>query len=89
MDYQQSQSVQGRLRGVLIEVDSGLQSETIHIVDELIDHNECGVATEMLSEKLAESQSSISKIVFESIEQLVTEMKLGIENVDRLRPFVI
>jgi hypothetical protein len=85
MDSQQHEAIQGRVRGVLIEVASLLSAKTIEIVDDLIDHNECGIGLEILCEMLAGSESSIPPVVLDSIMELVAEMKLKVEIVDRLR----
>src|SRR5687768_5180583 len=52
--------LRGRVRGLLITVADQLPVATAGIVDELIDADEQGIAVEMLSEMLVESNAPIS-----------------------------
>jgi hypothetical protein len=85
MDSYGYKEIQGRARGVLIEVADQLPSVTVGLVSELIDHNECGVALETLSEMLVESGAWISASVLSDISELVKQMGLGRVNADRLK----
>lgn len=83
------EDLQGRLRGLLIEVAKELPSVTVGLVDELIDANECGVALEMISDMLVESDGRIDVLVLTDVERLVEDMGLDVSNVDVLRPLVV
>ncbi|MGH2585289.1 MAG: MafI family immunity protein [Dehalococcoidia bacterium] len=65
-----------------------LPAKTTGMIDELIDHNECGVAVEMLSEAVVEAEASIAPETLTSVEELVTTMGLDRDVAERLRPFV-
>ena len=58
---------------------------TVGIVDELIDANECGVAIEIMSERLVESGAVISAETLSDVSLLVEEMGLDQVKVERLR----
>jgi hypothetical protein len=51
--------IRSRVRGLLIAVADQLPAVTAGLVDELLDANEQGVAVEMLSEMLVESNAQI------------------------------
>lgn len=80
--------IRGRVRGLLITVADQLPAVTAGLVDELLDANEQGIAVEMLSEMLVESSARISPDTIAMFEEVVADMKLDQENVERLRPFV-
>jgi hypothetical protein len=82
------EEIQGQTRGVLILVADQLPQVTVGIVSELIDHNESGIAVEMLSEMLVESDAKLSVDVLDAIARLVNEMGLDQTNVERLRPLL-
>ena len=78
--------IRGRVRGLLIAVADQLPAVTVGLVDDLLDSNEQGVALEILSEMLVESNARISTDVLSVFGELVDEMQLDPANVDRLRP---
>lgn len=80
------EDIQGRLRAILTTVASQLASDTVQLVDEMIDANECGVALEIMSEMLVESAATVSEETFSEVESLVDKMGMDRINVDRLRP---
>jgi len=80
--------IRGRVRGLLIAVADQLPAVTAGLVDELLDANEQGVALEMLSEMLVESNARIPPDVLMVFEEVVDEMQLDRLNVERLRPLV-
>ncbi len=82
------EEVQGRARGVLVTVADQLPAMTVGLVDEMIDHNECGVAVEILSEMLVDSGARISEETLAGLSSLVEKMSLDPINVDPLRPLV-
>jgi hypothetical protein len=84
----QFEELQGRLRGLLIEVGGQLPRVTVQLVGEMIDANECGVALETISEMLADSHASITADVVTDVAQLAETMGLPPANADRLRPLV-
>lgn len=69
-------------------VDDQFPPQTIQIVTELIDANECGVALEIMSEMLVDSKASISRDLLRDVERLVEVMRMERVNVDRLHPLV-
>jgi hypothetical protein len=83
------EDVQGRARGLLITVAPQLPAVTVGIVDEMIDANECGVALEVMSEMLVESEAVISEEILRQVASLVDELGLDRVNVDRLRSRVV
>lgn len=82
------EDLRGRARGVLIAVAEHLSNQTAGLIDELIDHNECGVAVEMLSEALVEAGATIDEQTMADVEALVNTMELEKEVAARLRPHV-
>lgn len=80
--------IRGRVQGLLITVADQLPAVTVGLVDELLDANELGIAVEMLSEMLVESNARLSREAMTIFRDLVDEMKLDPLNVDRLRPLV-
>ena len=82
------EEVQGKARGLLIELASQLPSVTVGLVEEMIDANECGVALEIMSEMLVESRAVVSPDQLAMVSELVRIMRLDSINVERLRPLV-
>lgn len=82
------EDLRGRARGALIAVAEQLPNQTAGLIDELIDHNECGVAVEMLSEALVEAGATIDQQTMASVDALVTTMGLDADVAARLRPLV-
>jgi len=80
--------IRGRVQGLLITVADQLPAVTVGLVDELLDANELGIAVEMLSEMLVESNARLSRDAMTIFKDLVDEMKLDPLNVERLRPLV-
>ena len=79
------EEIQGQVRGLLIMFADQLTSRTAGVVDELIDHNESGVAIEVLSEALDESGVEIPADALSLLAELVAKLHLDPINVDRLR----
>lgn len=84
----QHEEVQCRVRAILIAVAPQLPAVTVGIVDEMVDANECGVAIEIISEMLVESDAMISEETLSDVSSVVTDIGLDQVNVDRLRPLV-
>jgi hypothetical protein len=82
------EQLQGRIRGLLINVSDQLSPFTVGLVDELVDANECGIAVEMLSDMLIESDAALDSNTFADVEHLVKEMGLDPGYAERLRPMV-
>jgi hypothetical protein len=80
--------IRGRVRGLLITVADQLPAVTAGLVDELLDANEQGIAVEMLSEMLVESNARISPETVAVFAALIDEMELDRLNLERLRPLV-
>jgi hypothetical protein len=55
-----SEGVSGRTMGLLIRLGDRLSLQTQEIVDELVEHNEPGVALEMMADMLGEAGASIT-----------------------------
>lgn len=68
---------QGRVRAVLIATETGLSTENVALVDELIDANEYGIALETLTALLAEANVPIDRAVYEDIRILAADMELS------------
>lgn len=88
-DASRFDDIRGRVRGLLITVADQLPVVTAGLVDELLDANEQGVAVEMLSEMLVQSNARISPETMAVFEDVVVAMGLNSANVDRLRPLMI
>jgi hypothetical protein len=79
------EDLRGRVRGVLIATEEFLSRQDATLIDELIDHNESGIALEMLSEMLVEASATVDPQVVEDMERLVRDMKLEPEVAQRVR----
>lgn len=71
------EEIRGRAHAALISVERSLERGQVSMLDELIDHNESGVAIEMMTAMLAESQASLTAEQSAQIERLVREMGLN------------
>lgn len=87
-DPVQHEHVQGKLRGLLIELADQLSPVTVGLVDEMIDASEGDVALDMLSEMLVESGARLDEQTLAEVASLVATMGLSDEVVNRLRPLV-
>jgi hypothetical protein len=76
--------VQGQVRGLLIIFADQLPSRTVGIIDELIDHDESGVALEVMSEALATSGITVSGETLGLFSEAVARLQLDPVNVTRL-----
>jgi hypothetical protein len=70
------EDVNGRAMGLLIRLGDRLSLQTQEIVHELVDHNESGVALEIMAEMLAEASASITDQERAEMLELVSEMGL-------------
>jgi len=68
------EEVSSRAMAILIRLEDRLSLQTQEIVRELVDHNESGVALEIMADKLAEAGASISDRERTDMLQLVSEM---------------
>jgi hypothetical protein len=89
IDASYFEDLQGRLRALLINVAEMLPLLTVGLVTEMIDANECGVALEMMSEILVESEAVLDTAIVEDFAQLVEVIGLEPANVERLRALVV
>lgn len=80
------EELQARLRAILIAVGSSIAPEQLSLFNELVDANEPGVALDMLTEALADSDAEISQTDFEDIKSAAERMKLDSGIIDRVRP---
>jgi hypothetical protein len=79
------EEMQGRVRGLLILVADQLPERTASLVEELIDHNESGVALEIMSDILVESGGALSAEAFEIAVSAAETMRLDRHCIDQLR----
>jgi hypothetical protein len=80
------EELQARMRAILIAVGSSIPPEQISLLNELVDANEPGVALDILTEALADSETKISQADFEDIKSVAERMKLGSGIINRVRP---
>ena len=77
--------LQAAMRELLAMVAGRLPSQTVSLVEELIDANECGVALETLAEMLEESHIRVSDDGLVALSRLVAVMSLDEAIVERAR----
>ena len=70
------EDLRGRATALLIAVESDLPAGQVDVLAELIDHNEPGVAVEMITAILAEVGAEIAADQVGQIESLVRDMGL-------------
>ena len=68
------EEVSGRAVGILIRLGDRLSLQTQEIVHELVEHNESGVALEVMADMLAESGASITDPERNEMLRLVSDM---------------
>ena len=68
------EEVSGRAMGILIRLGDRLSVQTQEIVHELVEHNESGVALEVMADMLAEAGASITDHERNEMLQLVSDM---------------
>jgi methylaspartate ammonia-lyase len=78
------EELQGKIRGVLIDVAHLLTDSQAGLIDEFIDANELGLALEDLSEALFDAGAKLSPGVVDRIAGLSHEMGLEAEVANRL-----
>lgn len=76
LDSTYYEDLQGRLRGLLIDLEGHFTRDQAALLGELIDANECGVALEMLSEILREVGASLRIEQINEIVRLAEQMDL-------------
>jgi transcription initiation factor TFIIIB Brf1 subunit/transcription initiation factor TFIIB len=76
------EGLRGRVTALLIGVERALQPDQRTVLADLIDHNEPGVAVEMIVAMLAEGTASITVDQIAQVERLVRDMGLD-ESVSR------
>jgi hypothetical protein len=77
MDRGYYENLQGKLRGLLIDLEDRLTPQTCAFVDEFIDHSECGLALETMAEMLSEAASPITSDERDRMLELATEMGMN------------
>jgi hypothetical protein len=80
--------LESRVKGLVGSVESSLSPDQIAQLLQLAEHNEPGVAVEMLSEMLVERNAPVAQSLFDELRSLVTTMRLESDVSDRLRPLV-
>ncbi len=70
------EDLRGRTTALLIEVEHALRPDQRAALAELIDHNEPGIAVEMITAMLAEVDASITFDQADQVERLVRDMGL-------------
>lgn len=83
-DGSRQDDVDGRMRGLLVELDHLLAPVTLGLVGEMIDASESPIALDMMSEMLVEAGASLDRRVIEEVADLAKEMGLGPETAGRL-----
>jgi len=76
LDSTYYEDIQGRLRGLLIELGRHFARDQAALISELIDANECGVALEMMSQILDEGKAPVPKEQVTEIARLGEQMDL-------------
>lgn len=79
------EEMQGRVRGVLIALESKMSSEEAHSVGDLIDNNEYGIALEWLVDTLVEEGIAVEAPLLDDIQALLNRMKLPSDTLGQLR----
>jgi len=87
-DGSRQDDVDGRLRGLLIELAHLLAPVTVGLVSEMIDASESPIALDMMSEMLAEAGALVDRRVVDEVADLASSMGLGQEIAGRLEPLV-
>jgi hypothetical protein len=81
--------LQERLRSLLAEISQQLSAAEANQVVDYIDHNECGLALELLIYFLGDQDlRPITRSVFDSITGLIATMHLDEHYVEVVRPLV-
>jgi hypothetical protein len=70
------EDLRGRATALLIEVEHALQADQRAAMADLIDHNEPGVAVEMITAMLSEAGASITRDQADQVQRLVRDMGL-------------
>lgn len=76
------EDLRGRAMAVLIEVEHLLQRDQAAALGDLIDHNEPGVAVQMMTAMLAEAPATVTAEQAKQIESVARDMGLD-ESVSR------
>jgi len=87
-DGSRQDDVDGRLRGLLIELGHLLTPVTVGLTHEMIDASESPIALDMMSEMLVEAGASLDRRTVDEVADLATAMGLGREAAARLEPLV-
>ena len=77
MDPAWHEEMTGLVRGVLIQTSDGMTPEEATVVDDLLDHNEYGLALEFIADYLSERESPLSQTVKVQMVALAARMGLG------------
>jgi hypothetical protein len=82
------EDVNGRTMGLLIRFGDRLTLQTQEIVHELVEHNESGVALEIMADMLAEARAPIADSERAEMLKLVSDMRMdgGVQQVLRSCP---
>jgi hypothetical protein len=77
-----------RVTSLIHSFEALFTPEQTDLLVEMVEHNEPGVAVEMLSAMLLERRARITQTLFDDLRSLVLSMRLNPEVSDRLRPLV-
>jgi hypothetical protein len=89
LDASYYENLQGRAKAVLIGVGTLIRRDQASLLDELIDHNETGVAVEMMGAMLAEAHAPVTAEQVGQIESLARDMGLDESVVHQVRALVV
>jgi hypothetical protein len=78
------QEIEDGLRAVLAAVAELLSVDTVAFVDDMLDHNELGIALEVMVEALVESRAAIRKDLVGGLSDLARTMQLDLDVVAAL-----
>jgi hypothetical protein len=73
------QEIEDGLRAVLAGVADLLPVDTVAFVDDMLDHNELGIALEVMVEALVESRAAVRKDLVGDLSDLARTMQLDLD----------
>jgi len=78
------EDVRGRVRGVLISVADVVPREKLAFIEELIDHNEPGIALEMLVDLMIQRGYKPGPQIVEDARRAAKAMAMELPDIDQL-----
>jgi hypothetical protein len=77
--------VEGKLRGLLIELEPQLLAPMVEAIDSLIEATEPGVALEVLADELTAGGGVVTRSQVRIMDDLASRMKMDLTQFDGLR----